>query len=99
MFICVYGIKDGVTDIGEYLIDTVTVFNSKISYEKNRITIKEEFVPILRKLDIIKSDRREKFSKEECRNIMDYADKYFSVCMIDSEKLKEFSKDWKYQYE
>lgn len=99
MFISVYGIKDGCIDTEEYLIDTVSVFNSKIDYDVNRITVKEEFVPILRELDIIHSDRREKFKQEQCRDVMDYCDKYFCICFIDNKRLKQFCKDWNYQYE
>ena len=99
MFISVYGIKDSDEDIEEYFIDTITVFNSTTLYDNKRITVKEEFVPILRKLEIILDDRRIKVSRQESHNTMDYIDKYYCVCSIDIDNLKRFCKEWNYQYE
>lgn len=99
MFINVYGIIDEEEETEVKFIDTITVYNSKTDYDKNRITVKEEYVPILRKLNIIKSDRRVIYPFSECRHAMDYADRYYCVCMIDREKLKEYCKDWRYEYE
>ena len=80
-------------------IDTITVFNSSTLYDNKRITVKEEFVPILRKLNIILDDRRTRVTKQESHNAMDYTDRYYCVCNIDKEKLKRFCKEWNYQYE
>ena len=99
MFISVYGIKDSDEDIEEYFIDTITVFNSSTLYDNKRITVKEEFVPILRKLNIILDDRRTRVTRQESNNTMDYIDRYYCVCSIDTEKLKRFCKEWNYQYE
>ena len=99
LFIAIYGIKSGAWDIDEYLIDTVSVYNSRIDYKNDRITIKEEFVPILRNLGIILDDRKIFVPKSNCRDTMDFADKTFVLCTANIKKLKEYSKDWNYQYE
>lgn len=99
MFISAYGIKDSDEDIEEYFIDTITVFNSTTLYNNKRITVKEEFVPVLRKLNIILEDRRSIVTRQESHDIMDYIDRYYCTCIIDTEKLKRFCKEWNYQYE
>jgi len=99
MFIGVYGIKDKSVDTEEYFIDTVTVYNSKTDYNNKRITVKEEFVPILRNLGIINEETRCIFTMQECRDTMDYADRNYANCTINDDMLKRFCKDWNYQYE
>lgn len=99
MYIAVYGIKDNGVDTEDYFIDSVTVFNSKIYYSNGKVTVKEKFVNILKELGIIVDSMTKIFTSDECRNIMDYTDKEFSICTINKEKLKSLSKDWNYLYE
>lgn len=89
MYIGVYGIKDNGVDTEDYFIDNVTIYNYRIDYSKEKITVKEEYVKTLKKLGII-IDSMPKIG---------YADKNFALCTIDIEKLKGYCKDWNYKYE
>lgn len=89
MYIGVYGIKDNGVDTEDYFIDNVTIYNCKMDYTNGRITVKEEYVNLLKELGII-IDSMHKTG---------YADKNFALCTIDIEKLKGYCKDWNYKYE
>ena len=99
MYIGVYGIRDNGVDTEDYFIDSVTVFNSKIDYSNGRITVKEEYVNLLKELGIVIDSMTKIFTSDESRNNMDYTDKKFSLCTIDIGRLKRFCKDWNYLYE
>lgn len=99
MYIGIYGVKDNGIDTEDYFIDSVTVFNSRIDYSNGRITVKKDYVDILKELGIVVDSMPKIFSSDECRNNMDYTDKEFALCTINKENLKRFCKDWNYLYE
>lgn len=100
MCITLYGVKENELDSSCYPICNCTVFHSSVDYKQNIIAIKEEYINLFKKLQIIdkvKSTNTIPLSK--CKNGLDYADKPFCICEINQEKLKRFCKDWNYKYE
>ena len=100
MCITVYGKEKSRPFSRSIPISNATVFSSKVLYNKTNIALKEEYLDIFRKLDIVKVVRSiNVVSKDKARTAMDYTDRPFMICEIDQEKLKKYCKDWNYQFE
>lgn len=100
MIITLYGVEEDEISSNCYPICICTAYHSIVAYRKDMIALKEEYVELFKKLNIVTNVISTKtIPLSESRDILDYADNSFCICQINQENLKKFCKEWNYQYE